>query len=506
MIERFARLALPLAALGVLAACGDSPEVLFDKARADFAAQDYQAARLEVASALRDDPGNKAMLDLLVRAHLRLNDPDGAEGAIDRLARAGGEARDLALYKAGVALMRGRSDEVLSLLGDDARPAAWGVRGQALLAKGDEKGAVAAFDKGMAAGDDMPLAEAYARYRLISGNPDGAEAVHARMQRMAPKAYETLVLAGDIAAARGQTQKAVAAFEAVTKAFPQKLPPLIALANQYDMLGAVDKAMAVVERAEKLDGGNPAVDDLRIQLLAEKGEWEKIRLAMQGQESRLVPGSGTQMKYAEALLRLGKAEQARILFKRATLALPANPYARLMLGEAELAAGQTQQAWQTLKPLAMSTLADPEELQAGADAAKAVGAPEAGALQARLDPTALKTRMAKVEAGQNALMKGEWAEAHAIYTDLLSLGEDGEVLRRLAAASEGLKQGDAAVAYADRALALELDNPDYLFMAGMLRLEFGQDRAKARRLIENAASLDPDNADIARGLKLAGAA
>ncbi|MBH0113110.1 tetratricopeptide repeat protein [Novosphingobium sp. YJ-S2-02] len=506
MIERLARFTLPLVALAGLAACSKSPEELYAKAQADFAAQDYQAARLEVASALRDDPGNRAMLDLLIRAHLRLGDPDGAQGAIERFERAGGPARELAVYKASVALMRGRAQEALALLGDDRSAPGWVVRAEAKLALGDEEGAVEAFEQGLDAGGDVHLAEGYARYRLLSGDVDGAAAIYKRMQAMDAKAYETMVLGADIFAAKGKPAEAAKAFEAVTAAFPQKLPPLLALANQYDMLGKVDAAMEVIEKAQKLAPGNGAVEDLRIQLLAEKGEWEKIRLAMQGQESRLEPGSGTQMKYAEALLRLGKAEEARLLFKRAVLALPGNPYAQLMLGEAELEAGNAAQAWQTLEPLAMGTLADDEEIEAGMRAARAAGAPEAKALAARLDPAKRKAEVALVDEGQAALMQQDWSKVRDVYAQLLTRGEDGEVLRRLAMASAALGDHDAAIGYADRALGRARDNPEFLFMAGMVRLEAGRDLASARRLIESAARADPGNAEIARALEKANAA
>ncbi|MFD2136214.1 tetratricopeptide repeat protein [Novosphingobium resinovorum] len=105
------------------------------------------------------------------------------------------------------------------------------------------------------------------------------------------------------------------------------------------------------------------------------------------------------MRYGEALLQLGHAEQARVIFRRAVLALPGNPYARLMLGESQLATGDGQGAWATLQPLAASTLAGPQVLEAAEQAARAVDAPEAAALQARLDPARLKETMALVGQG-----------------------------------------------------------------------------------------------------------
>jgi Flp pilus assembly protein TadD len=54
------------------------------------------------------------------------------------------------------------------------------------------------------------------------------------------------------------------------------------------------------------------------------------------------------------LLRLGRAEQARAIYAKALLLSPQNPFARLMLAEAQLATGDAATAYATVKPLADS--------------------------------------------------------------------------------------------------------------------------------------------------------
>jgi len=80
------------------------------------------------------------------------------------------------------------------------------------------------------------------------------------------------------------------------------------------------------------------------------------------------------------------------------------------------------------------------------------------------------------------------------------------VLKRMALAASRMGQGAAAIGYADRAVALSPENPDYLYTAGVARLEAGTDIAGARRYLELAASVDPRNETIARDLKKAKAA
>ncbi|HUD29431.1 MAG TPA: tetratricopeptide repeat protein [Novosphingobium sp.] len=498
------RLVLPLAALIALTSCGESPEALFASAREQFAAENYQQARLDLSQALRERPGDRAMLELLVDTHLRMGDADGAEGALGRLERAGGGAP--ARMKAELALMRGDPRAALALLGADASPDGWRVRAESLVASGEPDAARDAFAKGMARGGNVRLGAAYGRFLLLDEDLPRAAALLQRMQAMAPKSYETLVMAGDLAVAQGRDDVAIAAYRRTVEAFPDRAPPMLALANLYDGQGRIDEASRMVEKAGKAAPSDPEVEEMRFQLLAEKGEWEQIRLALQTRESDLEPGSTLSMTYGEALLRLGHPQQARVIFRRAALVLPGNPYSRLMLGEAQMATGDAQGAWKTLAPLAASTLARPEVLERTAQAARAVRAPEASSLQSRLEPARMKATMALVEQGENALAGQDWKTAAMVYGQLLERGEDPEVLKRLALAKSRSGDPKAAIAYADRALDIDPDNADYLYTAGMARLAAGTDLGGARRLLEAAAAIDPRNRAIARELAKAKAA
>jgi tetratricopeptide (TPR) repeat protein len=498
------RLALPLAALLVLAGCGESREALLARARVSFAAQNYQQAQLELSEALRERPSDRVMLALLIDTYLRLGDPDGAEGAVGRLERAGGAASGR--IKAEIALLRGDAKDALALLGEESSVDAWRVRAESLVALGQPDAARDAFEKGMGAGGAVRLGAAFGRFLLMNDDLQRAAPLLRRMEAMAPRSYEVLVLAGDLAAAQGNDDAAITAYRHAIQVFPDRTAPMLALANQYDALGRVEEAVKLVEQAGKIAPTDPEVDELHFQLLSEQGEWEKIRLELQTRESDLAAGSALSMTYGEALLRLGHAEQALVIFRRSALVSPGNRYARLMLGEAQLAAGDVRRAWATLAPLAETTLARPEVLERAEQAASAIGAPEASELRARLDPVRLKATMALVDQGEAALSARNWAGASSIYQRLLARREDPEVLKRLALAKSRLGDADAAMSDADRALALDRDNPDYLYMAGMVRLAGGRNLAEAQRLLEAALAMDPQNPAIARELGKAKAA
>ena len=93
-----------------------------------------------------------------------------------------------------------------------------------------------------------------------------------------------------------------------------------------------------------------------------------------------------------------------------------------------------------------------------------------------------------------------------VFSKLLEKGEDPEVLKRLALATSNLGRPQEAIGYADRALAKSPTNPDYLYLAGLVRLNAGLDLVRARNLLQSAASADPRNTVIARDLKKAEAA
>jgi predicted Zn-dependent protease len=120
---------------------------------------------------------------------------------------------------------------------------------------------------------------------------------------------------------------------------PRRIEPLIERANLADMQNQLDRAIGLIGKAAVLAPGDPRVLDLQVQFASEKGDWEKVRQLLGPHEIDLDPRTPNGLTYAEALLRLGHPEQARVMFARALLLSPQNPYSRMMLAEAQLATG-----------------------------------------------------------------------------------------------------------------------------------------------------------------------
>lgn len=503
-MNRFARLILPLSGALLLAACSASPAERMEQARQDFARQDYAAARAELGAALKEEPGNRAMLLLLAQTHLRLGDGAAAQGVIDRLKAQG--APDLGVMEAEAHLLRGQAASALELLGSDATSDGWRVRAAAQLMLGQEAQALAAFRQGLAQGGDARLAGDFARFLLATGDLAGAGAQLARVQRERPEAIETLMLAGAIAEKQGRTDAALRLYQAAAEKFPWLAAPLVAQANALDLLGRLDEAAKLTEAAAKVQPGDPAVLDLQLSVYSQQGQWDKIRKILQSQEQTLSPTSAAGLTYAEALLRLDHPEQARALFSKAVIVEPGNRYARMMLGEAQLATGDARAALATLRPLAEGVFANPRELELAAKAATAAGDPLGAQLTARLQSAEFKRQGQLVGQGLAATAQGNWRAALQAWQGLQAYGEDAELLRRIAYSASMTGQHALAVSSADKALALRLGDGELLNLAGVVRLAQGGDLAAAVALLEAAFKADPDNAQFRADLAKAKAA
>lgn len=492
-MKRSILLAPLLAPLLALAACGDDPATLLARARTELAAGDDKAARLDLIAALKAKPDDAAMLDLLARVQLRLGDGDGALATVDRLAKAGASGPALTRLRAEAELRRGNPGAALALLAKDGDPDAFRIRAAADRAQGDDAAALDAYAAGMQAGGSKDLAIDYARFLMDGQDLAGADALLGRARSLAGDAFDVLMLAGDLRARQGRAAEALAAYQAAAAKAPRRIEPLLGQANVADAAGKGGEVERLVGLAAGIAPDDPRVGRWKIQLAQMKGDWEAIRATLAPHEGSLEPASADGFAYAEALLRLGQSEQARALFSRAVSLSPQNPYARLMLAEAQLATGDARTAFETVRPLAEASDATDRALDLAERAARAAALPEAAAIAARrAAPEAAENRRLSAQ-GLEAFARGDWSAATAAYAALNARGENPEVLRMFALSASQAGQHDAALPAADRALALRPDNPDMLYTAGLTRLNARRDTARALELLQAALTADPRN-------------
>lgn len=502
--------ALILAALLLTSACSHvDPAEQYAAARKAFAAEDYSAARTSVIAALDADGANRDMLLLLAQTQLKLADGDGAQATLVRMEEAGVRSPEIVRMKAEAAILRGQPEAALTLLGQDDDPEAWRLRAAAHNALGDSAAALGALRSGLVKGGrHYALVRDYAAFLLAAEDYKEASAAIETLRQLGPQRLDTLMITGEFATQVQRLDDAKRAYTAAASAYPARIEPLTALAILAEMQGQLDAAIALVERAAKIAPVSPEVLALRVQFASEQGDWETVRKTLVHDEAILDPRSANGMSYAEALLRLGHPEQARAMFAKAHSLSPNNPFARLMLAEAQLATGDAATALRTVRVLSDSVLAGERELDLAVRAAQAAGDPSAAVLEARLKAPQLAQLQKLASEGEAALSRKDWAGALTIYRQIPGHENDAEVLRRMADAAAKLGQADVAIGYADKALSMAPRNADMLHTAGLVRLEAGRDREEMLRLMQQATKLDPANslfrASLARATALSG--
>lgn len=492
-MKRLPRLALPLAAALLLSACGTSPEEHFDLAKAAFAKSDYQTAKTELGQALKADPRNRDMVLLLARTQLLLGDGEGALGAVERLRAAGMKGVELTRMEAEAALLRGKGAEAVRLLEGDGNADAWRIRAAAQVLAKDNDAAMAAFRSGLAAGGNYRLSLDFAKFLVSQGDLPGASAQFAVLRKARADGIETLMFGGALSEKYERRDLADKYYLRAARLYPFRVEPLVALGNLLDLQGKVDEAGKMADAAAKLNPGDPQVSQLQISVYSEQGKWQKVRDLLQAREGELDPTTADGLKYAEALLRLGRVEQARAMFLQSLQAQPQNRYVRIMLAEAQLATGDPKSALDTMRPAMLGPFAGRRELEMAKQAAEAAKSPEAGAIADRLASPEFAEQQRLSGQAQGAEIRGQSADALRLYQQLAGYGMDGELARRIALAATNVGQYDLAIATADKALATEPDNAELLYVAALARVKAGRDQARAAVLIERALSFDSRN-------------
>ncbi|MEY4952190.1 MAG: hypothetical protein RL299_614, partial [Pseudomonadota bacterium] len=360
-----------LPTLLALSACAETPEEAFAKAQQEFAEHDYNAARINLANALKAKPSDPAMLLLQARTLLALGDGEGAGAALEQLSAGKAPTGELAQLAAEAALLRKNPDKALELLGSATGSEAERLRAVAALQKGDLPAAQDHFEKAVQAGGNARSFADYARFRLMSGDIAGADELARRAAAADPGAIDTLLIGAELALRHGDLQRSLELYSKAAKSYPASLAALTGKAAVLGELGRLDEMDAVVAQAQAAAPDNKAVQFLQAKLALARKDWDKVRSLIQPIESKLEPLDPLRQLYAEALLRLKQPQLAAAQLEPIVRAQPGNRGAIMLLGEAKLAGGDAAGAMETLRPLADQPSAGQSELALMAQAAKA---------------------------------------------------------------------------------------------------------------------------------------
>lgn len=490
---------LPLALVLALAGCGEDPAKRFARAGDAFARHDYLAAQGDLAAALAAMPDDPKVLELHARNALAMGDGVAAGASLAKLPATRRPA-DYPLLVAEAALLRDKAADALAALGTDASARGQRLRALALLGKGDAEAAAREFDSALAAHpDDASLLAAAARFRLGQGDRLEARALVDRALKADGGALDAMLADGRISTAEGDLSRALASYDKAAKAYPGNLPALVGRAGVLGDLGRLDQLEQAIKGLKGV-GSDADVTYLSARLAAARGQWQKVRDLLQGNEGKLAGRDDAAVLYAQALVALGQPEQARARLAPLLARHPENLVVRRELAKAQLAGRDAAGAVATLRPFATSKTALPEDLRLLAQAAKAAGDVDLASYEARARFPSPRAMGALLADGDLAMRQGNWGNAVDAYERILAAtdGRNAMVLNNLAWAYGQLGNTDKAIDFAGKALQQAPGNPSVMDTLGWLLVTSGKDRARGVQLLRDAAAKAPQNPAIQR--------
>ena len=494
-----------LALLAMLGGCGKSAEEKYARAQTAFSQHDYAASRLDLISALVDDPQNKAMLELLAKTQLALGDGEGAAASLSALGGAGNNG-GLAILMAEANVLRGRYDEALAVLSGINQAEAARITGLAHLGKGDAAAARKAFEAGLGKpGPKARLQAAYARLELGSGRTVAAKKLADMAAAASPAPLEAVLVSAEVAVAQNNLRQALATYDKALSAYPANFAASLGKVGVLGDLGRIDDADKLLQTIAADAPDNAKIIYLQARIAAARNQWSAARTILQAQEPLMEENPSMQVVYAESLLQIGQVEQARAKLVPLLRKYPANRKIRFLLGEAQVAGKEFAGALASLTPLTNRPDARPEELALAARAAKGAGDGAYADLARRAKVPAPEWLGGQLATGDAALRNGDWAAASRSYQSIVdrTAVPGAMVLNNLAYAKSRMGQTDEAVALALKALEAMPGNPSIMDTAGWLLVDTGKDRKRGIALLQAAAQKAPDNAAIARHLAAA---
>lgn len=490
--------AIVLPLLLALSACADSPEESLAKARAEFAANDFAAARIHLASYLTAKPEDREAQLLQVRTLVALGDGHGAETAMAQLTGGKPPEGELAELAAEAALLRGVPDVALQLLGNRGGAEAERLRAVAALQKNDPRQAQTHFEASIEAGGNARAFADYARFHLMNGAIAEAEAMADRAAKAAPDGLDTLLVQGQLAVRRGDLARALGHYQRAGKIYPGSLAALLGQAAVLGDMGRTGEMQAVVDRAVAIAPRDRTVIFLQARAAAGRKDWAMVRATLQPVEAEIPQNDPLRLLYAEALIRLGQNELAIAQLGPLVRVMPGNRDAVLLLAEATLSGGDARGALALIKPLADHPAARREELDLAARAAKAAGDPGAAHYADKIKAPPVQAAGRDMIDGDAAMKSGNWAGAVEAYGRVLAVtdGRNYIALNNLAYAHLMLGNTAQALEASRKALNEAPGNASVIDTAGWVLFKSGKDPKEARRLLQRAAQLAPNNPTI----------
>jgi putative PEP-CTERM system TPR-repeat lipoprotein len=359
-IQRTLALALSLSLAVALNGCErfKSADSLYRDAEARYQKGEQKAVIIQLKAALQKDPKHGPSRLLSAKAYNDTGDFVAAEKEARKALELGVNADQAGLELARSLAGQGQFQKAL-----DAAKLSPGLSGEALakvlVVRGDAQIALrqieAAKESYAAAVKAAP--DYYGGYlgqaRLAAAKNDAAEAARQidLVLQKSPQLLEGLIIKGDLLAAQGKKDQAVAAYQAAAKANPSRGVPHFRLASIYLAENKPDEVTKEVQAGQKVEPGNLEGRYLLARNDFQQKKYSDARANIQA-VLRSAPDHMPSLLLAGAIsAALGETESAENNLNRVINAFPNNSYARSLLASTYLTKGQADSALAVLMPV-----------------------------------------------------------------------------------------------------------------------------------------------------------
>jgi putative PEP-CTERM system TPR-repeat lipoprotein len=463
-----------------------------------------RAAAIELQNALGSEPDNAHARLLLARVSLRLGDARAAEQELQRAIDAGAAGADTATLSADVQLAKGDLDGLLAQLDggklalNPTQTATY--RGFALLAKGKDNEAIAAFQQALAidAGSSearQGLADSLAQH----GDFDAALAEIENVLRNHPNDAHALVLKGRVLSRRGDSR---AATEALTLARKHGAGVLTAAESTGVLAMLVETETAAGDlagaRRDLAELTKQAPDAPLAHLLSARIAMVEQNYSLAVTEAQKVVAAAPNYPLARlllgsALMANGNYNQAEAQLSELVRLAPENSEARKLLAEVNLRLQRPDVALQVLSSPQQSEAADPQvaALMGWANLQRGDSTAAIDLLKRSSDAQPANVNL-KLDLALAYISVGRNEDAVSLLEGLPATSGNARRERLMIAAMGKGKPSQESLAEIARIVKANGNDIGILNVAALFYSE-QRDFGRARELLKAAAALEPKN-------------
>lgn len=490
------RLAAPVLLLMTTACGAISGDALAD-AEAAYAQRDYHAARIELAKALKDNPGDQRVIYLNAKTLLALGDGVSAQYAISQLAADGPYAQEKPLLLAEAALAEGKFADALGLVENDTGPEGSRLAALALMALDRPEDGLSRLDGAITAHpDDARLLALRGAFALGQRQVALAKDYSARALAADAHALDALMLAGQLRVMRQDYDGAQELYARAVKSNPSNLDALFALAAVEADRGESDEARALLANVLARAPGHPLAVLLQAKLDFSDGDLDAVRETLRQNERILRDVPEGRLLMGEVAHLDGLHEQAIAHLREFLRSRPGHGHGATVLAQSYDATGEQAEALAAIRPVADRANASMQALALASRLVQASSGANPYRVRMSLDRDGEYVRA--LSTADRALASGNDAAAAKEYEKLRQRGGDSDplVLNNNAVAYDRLGRRGDALRLAQRAHVLTPSDPQVQDTLGWMILRSGGNKARALSLIRSASAAAPGNLQI----------